>query len=131
MKTFTLYVILQLAASGSDAYLTQRNFGPHFQEHNPIARPFMKNNTSLGLYCGATAAGKIFIAHSLHRHRHDTLANIFEAGAVADNVGGSVVSYNGHTDHPLGARNEGASYLVDSLHHRQSVLSGGLHHQPD
>jgi hypothetical protein len=85
MKT-ALFILLQLAASGADAYYTNRNaMTPLFREHNPIARPFMGTRASRIDYFSITAAGKIAV-FTLLRKRHSRTADGIAVAGISDNA---------------------------------------------
>lgn len=92
MKTFLL-IMLQLGASGADAYFTNRNQqGPHAYELNPIARPFLKTTPSRVLYFSSGAALKITVPVLLRKRHHDRLALTFSLAGIADN--GAAAAYS-------------------------------------
>jgi hypothetical protein len=85
MKTAIL-IVLQLAASGSDAYFTHRDhLYRRFYETNPIARPFVGSTRGQILYFGSGAAMKISVAHVLRTHGHTKFAEAFALSGIADN----------------------------------------------
>jgi hypothetical protein len=91
MKT-ALFILLQLAASGADAYYTNRNaMTPLFREHNPIARPFMGTRESLIDYFSITAAGKI-AAFILLRKKHARFADGVAIAGISDNAAAAIFS---------------------------------------
>jgi hypothetical protein len=88
MKKHALMILLQLAASGADSYLTNRNMhqnNPH--EANPIARPFVRHEFPLAGYFAATAAGHVLAAEQLRAHQHSRLAALAEVEGLVDNAG--------------------------------------------
>ena len=88
MKT-ALLIVLQLAASGSDAYFTHVNSTyPHFREHNFIARPFMGSTSGQVIFFGGGAALKIG-AVALLRKRHPRFADALALAGIADNAYGA------------------------------------------
>lgn len=92
MKT-ALLIILQLAASGSDAYFTNRNaHGPGFYELNPIARPFVRSQRTLAAYFATGAAVKIAVPIMLRKHHHQRLADAIAIAGIADNAGAATFS---------------------------------------
>jgi hypothetical protein len=87
MSTHILAIVLQLAASGADAYYTHRVvIDHHGTEANPIARPFMHSTGSEVAYFATTAGLKIALPPLLRRHHHNKLANIAAAAGIADNA---------------------------------------------
>lgn len=88
-----LLIILQLAATGSDAYFTNRNAQMRgFQEHNPISRPFMGSTSFRVSYFSAEAAGKVAVPILLRKKHHEHMALAFSAAAIADNAEGATYS---------------------------------------
>lgn len=83
MKT-ALLIVLQLAASGSDAYFTHRNL-EHGREDNPIVRPFVGNTSKQVIYFSSMAAMKIVIPH-LVRKKHSRMADVMAVAGIADNT---------------------------------------------
>jgi hypothetical protein len=93
MKTSLLLILLQLAASGNDAYWTDRNMHtPHFHEDNPTSALFVHNRPSLIAYVSISAAGRIALTHVLRKHHHNRLATALAVTSIADNVYGGVTS---------------------------------------
>jgi hypothetical protein len=93
MKTFTLYVILQLASTGNDAYWTQRNSqSPYFHEQNPIARKFVGSTAGCVTYFSASAAGHILAVQLLRKHHHNKLATFVEIEGIADHGASGIYS---------------------------------------
>jgi hypothetical protein len=95
-KPTLLLDVVQLAATGADAYATDRNrqtFG--FHEFNPVARPFVRNRPTLIAYFSIQAAVKIVAVHWL-RPRHRRLAITVRAYSIADNAAGAAWSLSHH-----------------------------------
>jgi hypothetical protein len=96
MKHFVWVVILQLAASGADAYYTNRNLHRHlheagFQEQDPLARPFVHNTTDLSLSCAASSGAFAFAEYRLLK-RHNKLSKTAAAIYFAGHVFGAATS---------------------------------------
>jgi hypothetical protein len=82
-----LLIVLQLAASGSDAYFTHRNLTrPGFYEHDPIARPFVRDTPHLVGYFSADAAVKIGTAELLRKFHHRRISAIVSVGGITDSA---------------------------------------------
>lgn len=88
MKHALLMIVLQLASSGADAYYTHHTAaaGTRFDEHNPIARPFVHSTGGQVGYFGVTAGLKIATPIILRRKGHPKLADVFAVGSIADNA---------------------------------------------
>jgi hypothetical protein len=87
-----IFIVLQLAASGSDAYFTNRNaMLSRFREHNPISRPFMANEETRIGYFSIDAALKITIP-MIVRRKHPHLARGIAIGEILDNAQGAIFS---------------------------------------
>lgn len=85
-----LFIVLQLASSGSDAYFTNRSAQTkHFQELNPIARPFVNSPKTLVPYFALGAGTKIALPIILRRRHHERLADAFALAGIADNATGA------------------------------------------
>ena len=92
MKT-ALLIIMQLAASGSDAYYTHRCMQfPVHSEKNPIARQFVGSTSGQVFYFSAGAALKIVGAYWLRKHHHQKWADVAAVTGVADSAGGALYS---------------------------------------
>lgn len=92
MKT-ALFIILQLASSGSDAYFTHRNaMTPRFHEYNPIARPFVGSTRGTVIYFGGGAALKIGAVCLLRKRGHQRFADALALAGIADNAGAAIFS---------------------------------------
>lgn len=99
MKKHLLMLALQLAASGADAYMTQRNMSmPQHSEHNPFARTFVSHGTPLlATYFVAQTGVKLYTVYLLRKHEHQQLADAVAVAGIADNTYGAVTSTLGHT----------------------------------
>ncbi len=93
MKTQLLLIVLQLVASGSDAYYTNFNLHrPGGYEHNPVVRPFVGSTESLVPYFSVMAGVHIGVPILLRRHHHKRLARLIELEGIADNSEGAIWS---------------------------------------
>jgi F420-0:gamma-glutamyl ligase-like protein len=82
-----LLIVLQLAASGSDAFFTRRNATrPYFHELNPVARPFVSSEIGTVGYFAGGAAVQISIPFLLRKHGHRRLAETLALTGIADNA---------------------------------------------
>lgn len=96
MKTILLLVALQLAASGSDAYLTDRNQRRTVHhEDDPLAQPFMRSTAGRVAFFSAGAGAQIAFPLYLQHKGHNRLALAAALGGVVDNASGAVVSAKG------------------------------------
>jgi hypothetical protein len=93
MKHHLLIIILQLAATGADAWRTDANMTPRGIEQNPLSAPFVRTRPSRILYFGASATIKIALPIALRRHGHDRLATVAEWAGIADNAGCAIYSW--------------------------------------
>lgn len=91
MKTFL--IVLQLMATGSDAYFTRRN-ADHvgFFELDPIVRPFTKSNAGTVAFFGTEAGLAIYLPHLLRKHGHNKLANELAIAGIANSSVGTTIS---------------------------------------
>lgn len=97
MKTILLLVALQLAASGGDAYFTDRNQRRTVHhEDDPLAQPFMHSAAGRVMFFSAGAGAQIVFPLYLRRKRHSRLALAAALGGVVDNASGAVVSAKGY-----------------------------------
>jgi len=90
MKTLLL-VVLQLAASGADAYYTHRLVNPPamaapVHEANPLVRPFLHSTRAEVGYFSTSAGLKITIPVLLRHHHHNKLAAAVTAWGIGDNA---------------------------------------------
>lgn len=95
MKT-VLLIVLQLGASGSDAYFTNRDMGRHFHENDPIARPFISSRMGAAAYFSATAAAQILIPRMFHKHK--AISTELSLAGIADNSLGAAYSAKHFTE---------------------------------
>lgn len=88
-----LILLLQLSATGNDAYWTDRNLQQCSHcEYDPIARPFVKNRAGLVAYFSASAAVKIAVPYELRKHHHGKIARVLEVYGIGDSVYGGTIS---------------------------------------
>ena len=93
MKKRLLAVALHMALVGADANFTNYNLhGTGFREHDPIARPFLKNTPALMAYFSASAGLQLYLPHVLRKHHHHKLAAIADASGYAASGYGAVTS---------------------------------------
>lgn len=96
MKTLVL-ILLQLAATGADAYYTDRGMGRNPLTHvnretNPIARPFVQTRADRIAYFSVTAGIKIAVPRLIHK-KHPKLATAAEIAAIVDSA--EAAAYSG------------------------------------
>ena len=83
-KHALLMIVLQLAASGGDAWTTHRGIALGAPERNPIARPFVRSTTGQVAFFGGGAALKIAVPFVLRRKSHPHAAMFAEWAGIAD-----------------------------------------------
>lgn len=86
-----LTIALQLAASGADAYYTDRNLSQDqsryvVREDNPVSRLFVQTRAGRVAYFSVTAGIKIALPQILRKHHHNRVARILEISDIADNA---------------------------------------------
>jgi hypothetical protein len=82
-----LFVVLQLAASGSDAYYTDRFMSSRYgSEGNPLARPFVQTRTDRVLYFSGQTGLKLGAVYLLKKRGHGKLAESVAIAGIADNA---------------------------------------------
>ncbi len=87
MKKHIAMVLLQLAASGFDAYYTHRNvIVSRGVELDPVAAPFVHSTPALVTYFSADAAVKIYVTHELRRHGHKAMADLMSTAGFVDSA---------------------------------------------
>jgi hypothetical protein len=92
MMKSLLLVLAQLAASGSDAYFTDRNMHDKiFKEYDPIAKPFLVNRPSLVASCSLETAAEILMPRILRKH-HSKLSNALSLASVSGHTFGAIES---------------------------------------
>jgi hypothetical protein len=99
MKHALFAIILQLAASGADAWRTDHNLqsvnrptATQGREFNPIAAPFTDSRPKLIAYFSVTTSAKLIIPWQLRRHHHRKLATVAEILGIADSAGAAAWS---------------------------------------
>lgn len=92
--TKAVLVMLQLAASGTDAYYTNRNMQlKGATEHTTYARPFVTRGTAGVVTFFALDAGiKLEVAHLLRRKTKPLVGNGFAVVGITDNTIGAAYS---------------------------------------
>lgn len=85
---------MQLAASGADAYWTQKNTvgNRKASEMDPLARPFVKSTAGVCFYFAAETGAKLFVTYELNKHGHRKLARAFSIWGIGDNIYGAAYS---------------------------------------
>jgi hypothetical protein len=92
-KHAVLLAVVQLAASGADAYYTNRNMQRnHGEELDPIERPFVHNPVTLTALFATEAAGTIYSSYWLRKHDHGKMADAGAASLIASHTYGAVYS---------------------------------------
>ena len=82
-----LFIVMQLGASGADAYYTHTVVVEQRQiEHNPIAKPFMHSTRNEVAYFSVTTAVKIAAPIVLRHRHHEKLATALALMSIADNA---------------------------------------------
>jgi hypothetical protein len=82
------------AAKSVDMAFTMRNYGlPGFQEHDPLARPFVHSGPVLaGVAQGMLFATEIFTSYELHKHGHRKMEKIVLMLGIGGNTAGIATS---------------------------------------
>lgn len=98
MKKRLLMLALHLAASGTDAYFTNRNQHLRFHsEMSPIARPFVSNGQPLLItYFAATFGIETVGEYELRKHHHERLSFGLAAFNIAEHATGAAISAHGY-----------------------------------
>lgn len=98
MKRKLLVLALHLAATGTDAYFTNRNQHARYRtETDPIARPFVsRGQPMLITYFSAAFGIETAVEWELHRHGHDKIAAGVEAFNILDHATGAGMSAHGY-----------------------------------
>ena len=89
----TLVVTDALAKSG-DMFFTMKNAArPNFQEHDPLARPFVTHGPVIaGVSEGLFFAGEVFASYELHKHGHRRMAKVVLLLGIGGNTTGIATS---------------------------------------
>jgi hypothetical protein len=92
-KHAVLLAVVQLAATGADAYFTNRNMQRnHGEELDPIERPFVHNPATLTALFATEAAGTIYSSYWLRQHDHAKMADAGTASLIASHAYGATFS---------------------------------------
>ena len=93
-KTNTALVVSDALAKSVDMMFTMRNAGkPNFQEHDPLARPFVTHGRAIaGVAQGFLFAGEVFASYELHKHGHRKLAKVLLLLGIGGNTAGIATS---------------------------------------
>lgn len=93
-KTNTALVVSDALAKSLDMTFTMRNAGkPNFQEHDPLARPFVTHGRAIaGLAQGLLFAGEVFSSYELNKHGHRKLAKVLLLLGIGGNTAGIATS---------------------------------------
>lgn len=86
-KHVLLMIVLQLAASGADAWTTHRGLALGAPELNPLARPFVGSTGGQVVFFGGGAAMKIVVPWALRRRGHARMATVAEIVGIVDSGG--------------------------------------------
>lgn len=87
-------IALDALAKSADEAFTMRNAGrTDFQEHDPLARPFVMHGRAIaGASEGLLFAGEVFTSYELHKHGHPRLAKTLLLFGIAGNTMGVATS---------------------------------------
>lgn len=87
-------VATDAVAKSGDMMFTMRNAGrPNFQEHDPLARPFVTHGRAIaGVSEGLMFAGEVFVSYQLHKHGHHKLAKVVLMLGIGGNTTGMATS---------------------------------------
>ncbi|HZC22739.1 MAG TPA: hypothetical protein VE866_05315 [Candidatus Binatia bacterium] len=93
-KTNTALVATDALAKSLDMMFTMRNAGkPNFQEHDPLARPFVTHGRAIaGVGQGLLFAGEVFSSYELNKHGHRKLAKVVLLLGIGGNTAGVATS---------------------------------------
>jgi hypothetical protein len=92
-KHAVLLAVVQLAATGADAYFTNRNMQRnHGEELDPIERPFVHNPATLTALFATEAAGTIYSSYWLRQRDHGKMADAGAASLIASHAYGAAFS---------------------------------------
>jgi hypothetical protein len=92
MGRTVLMIVLQLAASGTDAYYTNKNLENRGGENNPLVQPFMGSRPDRIAYFSVSTGIKIGLPLVLRRKHHNKLARLAEVLSISDNAIGALES---------------------------------------
>ena len=90
----TTLVLSDALAKSGDMFFTMQNAArPHFQEHDPLARPFVTHGPVIaGVSEGLFFAGEIFASYELHKHGHRRIAKVVLLLGIGGNSAGIATS---------------------------------------
>jgi|HubBroStandDraft_1064217.scaffolds.fasta_scaffold314239_1 hypothetical protein len=92
-KHAVVLAVVQLAATGADAYYTNRNIQRyHGEELDPIERPFVHNPATLTALFATEAAGTIYSSYWLRKHDHGRMADAGALSLIASHAYGATFS---------------------------------------
>jgi hypothetical protein len=85
----TLVTVDALAKSADELFTMQNAARPGFQEHDPLARPFVTHGRAIaGTSEGLLFAGEVFTSYELHKHGHRRLAKAVLLLGIGSNTAG-------------------------------------------
>ena len=90
----TALIVTDALAKSGDMLFTMRNAArPDFQEHDPLARPFVTHGPVIaGASQGLMFAGEVFASYELHKHGHRRMAKILLLLGIGGNTAGIATS---------------------------------------
>ncbi len=93
-KTNVALIAADATAKSVDMAFTMHNYGlPGFQEHDPLARPFVHSGPVIaGVAQGMLFATEIFTSYELHRHGHRKMEKIVLMVGIGGNTAGIATS---------------------------------------
>ena len=93
-KTNIALIAGDATAKSIDMAFTMRNWArPGFQEHDPLARPFVHSGPVVASVAqGMLFAAETFASYELHRHRHTKLEKVVFLLAIGGNTAGIATS---------------------------------------
>ena len=93
-KTNFSLIAADAAAKSVDMAYTMRNYGrPGFEEHDPLARPFVHSGPLLaGVAQGALFATEVSTSYELHRHGHWKMEKFVMMLGISGNTAGIATS---------------------------------------
>lgn len=93
-KTSIALIAADALAKSADMAFTMRNAGrPNFQEHDPLASPFVHSGPVLaGTSQGLLFASEVFASYELHKHGHRKMSRILLMVGAGGNALGIATS---------------------------------------
>jgi hypothetical protein len=93
-RTNIALVAVDALAKSVDEAFTMRNAGrPNFEEHDPLARPFVTHGRAIaGTSQGLLFAGEVFTSYELHKHGHGKIAKAVLLLGIGGNTVGIATS---------------------------------------